>query len=308
MQKTKIVILGLGGVGGYYGGRLAAKYENNSQIAICFIARNAHLEAIKEKGLHVITDDENFYGKPAIATDKPEEIGICDYVIIATKSYDLKSSINQIRACIDKNTVILPLLNGGNISEQISEILPENKVWSGLSYIVSRKTAPGEITTKGDFSTMVFGCDCNDEKRLKEFETIALNAGIDARLSKNIRFDVWRKFFFISVSASLTSYFNITFNELVNTEEKKQFTLNFAKEFLSVAKSEGIDLGKTAQESIVDRMTTIPAGTTSSMHSDFLAGSTTEVENLTGLIVRLAQKNHISVPLYDKVYAELKSR
>ncbi|MGC3979554.1 MAG: 2-dehydropantoate 2-reductase [Paludibacteraceae bacterium] len=308
MNTIKIAILGLGGVGGFYGGKLAYKYEKDEQIKIYFIARGAHLDAIKEKGLHVVTDYENFYAKPALATDSAEEIGVCDYVIIATKSYDLKSSIDNIRACIGKNTVILPLLNGGNIAEKIRFIVPQNTVWEGLSYIVSRKTAPGEIQTYGVFHKMVFGCDGEELERLTFFEALAKKADIDIHLSTNIRESVWRKFYFISVSASLTSYFNITFNDLVNTETNKLFTAKFAEEFLMVAEHEGIQLGENALQDVLKRSEALPPGSTASMHSDFLQGGDTEVETLTGEVVRLAHKHQLQVPLYEKVYNELKSR
>ena len=166
MQTIKIAILGLGGVGGYYGGKLAKRFRDTSHVEIYFIARGEHLEAIKEYGIHIINENEDFFAKPKLATSDAAEIGPVDYLIITTKSYDLKSSIDQIRPCIDKNTVILPLLNGGDITERIREILPGNTVWSGCSYIVSRRTEPGVIRTSGPFLRLVFGCDGGEDERL----------------------------------------------------------------------------------------------------------------------------------------------
>ena len=99
-----------------------------------------------------------------------------------------------------------------------------------------------------------------------------------------------------------------TFNELVNTKENKEMTIRFAKEFLSVAQAEGIDLGENPLEHIVNRSEVLPVGTTTSMHSDFKAGRSTELETLTGVVIELAHKHKISVPLYQKVYDELKNR
>lgn len=306
MQKTKIALLGLGGVGGYYGGKLAKKYENDENVDIYFIARGEHLKAIREAGIHIISNDEDFYAKPALATSHPEEIGECDYVIIATKSYDLKPSIEKLKPCIGERTVIVPLLNGGNITEKVREILPENTVWSGLSYIVSRRTAPGEIRTSGTFHKMVFGCECKDDVRLKRFEKLVQEADIDAEWSVNVRESVWKKFYFISVTASLTSYFDVTFNDLPKTEERRNFAVEFSREFLSVARKEGVHFDESAVEDVVKRSQILPEGTTTSMHSDFQRGSNTEVETLTGEIVRLAHKHKLKVPLYEKVYEELK--
>ncbi|MFV0471695.1 MAG: ketopantoate reductase family protein [Paludibacteraceae bacterium] len=308
MKLCKIAILGLGGVGGYYGAKLAKRYENNNEVRIFFIVRGEHLKAIQKRGVHLTTDEEDFYASPQLATDTSEDIGMCDYVIVTTKSYDLHSSINQIKSCIGKDTVILPLLNGGNISKKISELLPKSKVWSGLSYIVSRKTAPGEIVTTGSLRRMVFGCECEDNERLNHFEQLMKNADIDAVWSKNIRESVWKKFYFISVTASLTSYFNVGFNELVETDERQTFVAGFAQEFISVAEKEGISLGKDTLNELLNRSNNLPTGTTTSMHSDFMTGENTEVETLTGEIVCLAHKHNVQTPLYEKVYKELKSR
>lgn len=306
MEPIKIAILGIGGVGGYFGGKLARKYDvANEFVKIYFIARGEHLLAIKKNGLHVITDEEEFTAFPTLATDKPAEIGVCNYLIITTKSYDLKSSIENIKPCIRENTVILPLLNGGNISEKIREILPKNKVWDGLSYIVSRKTAPGEIRTSGIYHKMTFGNVFSDEKRLESFEKLVKDAKIDATWSKDIRKSVWQKFYFISVSASLTSYFDVSFNDIVNKEEIISFTEEFANEFLQVAQSEGVNLDEKDKQDVMKRLRALPEGSTASMHSDFLQGNNTEVETLTGEIVRLAHKHHLQVPLYEKVYRKL---
>ncbi|MHB9056151.1 MAG: ketopantoate reductase family protein [Paludibacteraceae bacterium] len=308
MGKIKIAFLGLGGVGGFYGGKLAKRYSGSGNIGIYFIARGEHLKAIQESGLHIITGEEDFIAKPDLATDEPEKIGVVDYVIITTKSYDLKSSVSQIRYCIDNHTVILPLLNGGDITERIREILPDNTIWSGCSYIVSRKTQPGLIRVSGTLSKLLFGYDKGENEQLKSFERLLQEANIDAHLSSNIRETIWRKFFFISVSASLTSYYDISFNELVDTEEYLNMTVGMAEEFLKVAKAECIDLGENAVEQVVNRSEILPKGTTTSMHSDFKTDHQTEVETLTGVIVRLAQKHGIYVPLYDTVYNNLKNR
>jgi len=308
MKTTKIVILGMGGVGGFYGGKLAKRYAGSSNIGIYFIARGQHLHTIQQSGIQIITDTEDFIAKPTLATDNADEIGVVDYIIIATKSYHLKSSIDQIRPCIGANTVIIPLLNGGDITERISKILPDNIIWSGCSYIVSRRIAPGIIRTSGTFHKLIFGFDGGENQQLHNFEKLLQEAEIDINYSKKIRESVWRKFFFISVSASLTSYLNCTFNELVNTKENKEMTIRFAKEFLLVAQAEGIDLGENPLEHIVNRSEVLPVGTTTSMHSDFKAGRSTELETLTGVVIELAHKHKISVPLYQEVYDELKNR
>ena len=240
MEKIKVAILGLGGVGGFYGGKLARRFGKSSNVGVYFITRGEHLEAIRKNGIRVISDQDDFTAKPDLATDNPSEIGVMDYIILTTKSYDLADSIEFIKPCIGEKTVLLPLLNGGDITERIRQILPENIVWSGCSYIVSRKTDPGIIKSSGSYAKFVFGYDKGENEQLKAFENLLKEADIDVVLSKNIRESIWKKFFFISVSASLTSYFDVGFNELVDTEERLNMTVGMAEEFLKVAKSEGI--------------------------------------------------------------------
>lgn len=308
MKKMNIAILGLGGVGGFYGGKLAKRYENSEHVAISFIARGAHLDAIRKGGLRIITDNDEFVTHPALATDNPHEIGIADYVILTTKSYDLAASIELLKPCINDDTIILPLLNGGDITERIRELLPKNTVWSGCSYIVSRRTQPGVIKSTGDFAKLVFGYDQGINEQLISFERLLREAEIDVLLAENIREEIWKKFFFISVSASLTSYFDVSFNELVDTEERLQTTQKVAEEFVKVAEAEGINLGENPVEQIVSRSGALPKDTTTSMHSDFKAGNRTEVETLTGVIVKLGKKHQLHTPLYETVYKKLKEK
>lgn len=306
MGKIKIAVLGLGGVGGFYGGKLAKRFEDSSNVGVYFIARGAHLDAIRENGIRVISDGDDFTAKPSLATDNPAEIGIMDYIILTTKSYDLTDSIEFIKPCIGDKTVLLPLLNGGDITERIRRIVPKNTVWSGCSYIVSRKVEPGVIKSSGSYTKLVFGYDQGTNEQTKLFEKLLKEADIDVFLSPNIRESIWRKFFFISVSASLTSYFNVGFNELVDTQERLNTTVGMAEEFLKVAKAEGITLDENAAEEVVARSEVLPAGATTSMHSDFQAGNRTELETLTGVVVQLAQKHRIRVPIYETVYNKLK--
>jgi 2-dehydropantoate 2-reductase len=119
--QLKIVIAGIGGVGGYFGGLLARAYAGNDDIEVHFIARGAHLKKIQDHGLTVIKGDVDFIAKPFLATDHLTEIGIADYIIICTKSYDLAEMLNQLAPCIGTKTVLLPLLNGVEAVEKIRE-------------------------------------------------------------------------------------------------------------------------------------------------------------------------------------------
>ena len=231
-MKTKIVIVGLGGVGGFYGGLLAKRYADDPSMEIYFVARGAHLKKVQENGLKVITETGSFIAKPTLATDNVSEIGIADYVILATKSYDLDATVLQIRPCVGQNTVILPLLNGIDNSTRIRALLPGIEVWNGCAYIVARLNEPGVVESSGNLHRFNFGYENKTSERLIAFEKLLKDAGIDATFYENILSVIWTKFFFISATASLTSYFNVSFGALLTDETRKTTLINLLEELL----------------------------------------------------------------------------
>lgn len=306
-MKTKIAVVGIGGVGGYYGGLLAQRYFDDPDVDIYFVARGAHLQKIKENGLKVITENGSFIAHPTLATDNVSEIGIVDYVILCTKSYDLKEGIAQIQPCVGVTTVILPLLNGMDISERIRAILPTNEVWDGCVYIVGRLNEPGIVESSGGLHDLFFGYQHHQSERLTFMEKLMKDAGIKATLSDNIRAVIWRKFIFISTTASLTSYFNVGFRDLLANESLRPTTMKFMNEVAAVAKAEGVVFEHDIIETTVRHIERLPFGTTSSMHSDFKAGRNTELNSLTEIVIETAKKYGIPTPTYEKVYETLKN-
>ena len=308
-MKTKIVIVGLGGVGGYYGGMLAKKYTNNPTIDIYFVARGAHLKKVQEKGLTLITETGTFQIYPTLATDNVAEIGIVDYIIMTPKSYDLESTVDQIRPMVGANTVILPLLNGIDNSSRIRALLPETEVWQGCCYIVARLNEPGIVESSGNVHRLQFGYELKKtNERLLQFENCLKDAGIEAFYHEDIMHIIWTKFFFISSTASLTSYFDVSFGALLTDKVRKSTLINLLEELLLVANAEGAKIEHAVIDKVIHQLEKLPFETTSSMHSDFKVGKTTEVHGLTGSVVKLGIKNAINTPIYEKVYKELCSR
>ncbi|MBK7819315.1 MAG: hypothetical protein IPJ60_18615 [Sphingobacteriaceae bacterium] len=129
-----------------------------------FLARGKHLQAIKDKSLKIIKGRFEFIATPHLASDDPNEIGIANFIIICTKTYDLNSIIDQLKPCIDKNTIILPLLNGVDACEKIKTLLPLNTVLNGCVYIVSRLKEAGVIENSGNIETLYFGVDGTPDK------------------------------------------------------------------------------------------------------------------------------------------------
>jgi len=302
-KKIKIVIAGIGGVGGYFGGLLAKKYETSDSVEICFLARGEHLRKIRENGLKVIHGTTEFIARPAIITDNAYETGIADYILICTKSYDLDETIEQLKPCIDENTILLPLLNGVESVDRIKRILPRTTVLDGCVYIVSSVKEVGVIENSGINQKLFFGPGSNDS-RLHWLEKIMLDAGIEATLSDSISTIVWEKFIFIASIATATSYFNCSIGKLL--EQNENTLVQLIEEVKLIALANGISFNPNITANIVNYNKLLPNNSTSSMHRDYQnLKPKTEVETLTGYIVRAGRDFGIQTPAFNKAYIQL---
>ena len=308
MKKIKILVAGIGGVGGYFGGKLATQYAGSNEVEVNFFARGENEKAIREKGLFVESTKGDFTAYPTKVTSNPAEIGIADLILCCTKGYDLESTIKQLKPCINEGTVILPVLNGVDPYEKIKNVLPENEVWEGCVYIVSRLFAPGHVKETGNITILDFGAQNGSPEKLRLFSQIFSKAGFEARLSDNILDTIWEKYSFIATVATLTAYLDTNIGTILETEEYKNLLLSLFDELLAVAKAHGVKLPEGIVQKNIDIMASLPYETTASMHTDYLNGKPTEVDSITGYMVRLGKKLQVPTPTYEKVYVALQKR
>ena len=258
MTKTKILIAGIGGVGGYFGGLLAKHYFANTNVEIFFLTRGEHLSEIRTRGLIVRKGDIEFIAKPKLATDNPVEIGIVDFIIICTKNFDLEQTIQQLFPCINTDTIILPLLNGVDSKERIQNILPGNIILDGCAYIVSRLTDDGEIKNSGNIEKLFFGLDHFENERILFLESVFKEAEIEATFSKDISSIIWEKFIFISPVATATSYFNNNKGTLLADNGKFDLLKTLIEEVKQLAKTKKIKVSDDITEKILNILMALP--------------------------------------------------
>ena len=300
-MKTRIGILGLGGVGGYFGGLLAKTYFKSDEVEIIFIARGETQIAITENGLKVITDDLETVVYPKLVSNNPDEIGKLDYLICATKTYDIEESLLSLKKCITLKTVILPLYNGVDAPERIKKIFPENEVLQGCVYIISMIISPGTIRKIGFYEKLFFGSKTIPISKLEELQLIFKNAKIESYLVENIEETVWEKFIFISALASATSYLNQNIGEILINKESKEIYVALLYEIEAVAKAKGLQLPTDIVDQTIIKLEKSPKNATSSMNRDLLAGNKTEVTSLTQFVVNEGLKYGVKTPLYEKI-------
>lgn len=305
MGKLRIAFSGIGGVGGYYGGLLTARYQGTEKADLFFIARGENLRAIQADGLRVKTGLRTLHAFPALATDRPEEIGgPVDYLFCCTKNYDLEENIAQLAPIIGPKTVIIPLLNGVDAAERVRAMLPGHEVWKGCVYIGARLTQPGWVEKFTSKEQIFFGNDLPSSPENREKQTKLLKILTYARLNAfnpaDIDLRIWKKFFLISTAATITSFFNQPVSEALAQHGDMFITLG--AELRSVAEAQGIALPDDIVFTSLEAQQGMPAGATTSMHEDFRQGKPTELEYLTGYVIRKAAELGVDVPTYRFMY------
>lgn len=306
MSKIRIAISGIGAVGGYYGGMLAHHYKDSSTVEIAFISRGENMKAIKEKGLQIKDADNSFRVFPELITDKPEDIGVVNFLLCCTKSYDLSENLSKLNALIDEKTIIVPFLNGADITEQIEELFPDNQVWKGCVYIGSRLIEPGVIHKFSSKERLFFGSETGNKKQQELLLSLLLEAGINAFNPRDITHRIWKKFFMISTAATITSYYDLPINEVMQEHYDKFKTL--CTELKMIATAKGIKLADNIIECTLETQKMMPPGSITSMHNDFRQKRNTELDNLTGYVVRQALSLDIDAPCYEMMYKSLATK
>ncbi len=307
-KNFRIAVLGIGGVGGYFGGKLAAHFADSNEVEIIFIARGENKKAIKHNGLKVITNESEIITRPKLVTKEANEIGEVDLLLICTKAYDLEESILKFKDCIGSQTAILPLLNGVDNSDKIKEILPDADVWKGCAYIASRLIAFGVIKVDSEIKLLQFGGSQFGNEKPQKFEKLLKSADINGEAIEDIDKAIWEKFIFISSLATLTSFLDTNAGGINSSVENQQLLNDLIGEVTHLAKAKKINVDENIAQMTFERIKGLSGEITSSMHSDFMRKGKTEVETLTGFVVREAELLKIATPVYARLYEDLRKR
>jgi 2-dehydropantoate 2-reductase len=298
---VKLAVYGTGGVGGYFGGRLA-----RAGVDVHLIARGAHLEALQEHGLKVMSTKGDFHVELP-ASDDPADVGPCDYVLFTVKSFDNDAAAPRLRPLLGERTAVISFQNGIDNDEEIESALGPGHVMGGAAYIFSRIAEPGVIAHTAGPARIVFGeMDGTRSERAQQFLDACLEADIDAELSNDIRRVLWDKFAFICAQAGMTAAVRLPIGALRTVEESWDAFKRVVEEVCAVAAVDGIELpGDAAQRHALFAEGLEPTGY-SSLYDDLSSGRRMELEALHGTVVRRARRHGIPVPVTETIYAILK--
>ncbi|MEM7551420.1 MAG: 2-dehydropantoate 2-reductase [Bacteroidota bacterium] len=298
----KILIYGIGGIGGYFGGRIAL-----TDHEVTFIARGKHLEAILDKGLQVKSINGDFVVSNAKVVDSVEGLPAQDLILICVKAWQVKEVAPTLNNVIKDNTVVLPLQNGISAPEYLRASIPDKHILGGLCRIFSKVQEAGVIEHSGYEPSVTFG-ELNGtlSNRVKEIDMIFKNAGFVSELTQEILVEMWKKYLFINATSSVGSVTRVPFGVMRTNEYSKKLLINVLNEMFEVSKKLQIGLPKDITKRIMSFIDTLPEDATASMQRDIMNGLPSELEDQTGAIIRLGKQNQVPTSTNQFIYDALK--
>ncbi len=297
----RIAVVGIGGVGGFFGGKLAQAGED-----VLFIARGKTLEALRSHGLRVDSINGDFRVEHANATDDPSTAGIVDAVIIATKAWQVREAAEQIKPMVGPDTIVVPLENGMDAPDDLVQGLGREHVLGGLCALVSYIVEPGHIRHAAAEPLIMFGrLDRQPDARAERLRDAFVRVGVNASIPPDILHSMWTKFLFIAPLSAIGAVTRVPVGAWRSVPETRVMAEAALRELIAVARARGADLADEALATTMQRYDGLAADATSSMQRDIADGKPSELEGQVGAVVRMALETGVSAPVNAFLYASL---
>ncbi len=301
VSSMRFGIVGAGGVGGYFGGRLAQAGND-----VTFIARGGHLEALQTRGLRIESPDGPMVINPVRATDEASSVGPVETVIVAVKTWQLSDAIESMRPLMGGNTAVLPLLNGVDASDQLADAFGEDRALNGLCRIISHRSAPGVVTHVGAVPTIVLGerSDARSE-RVEKIAAVLQAAGVTVDIPEKIQVALWTKLLFVVSLGGVGAVTRASTGVVRSTPESRQMLEGAMCEIRDVAEGRGVPLPEDIVETALSFIDGMPAQAMASLHRDIVDGRPSELDAWTGTVVRLGKEAKVPTPINACIFASL---
>jgi 2-dehydropantoate 2-reductase len=297
----RIAIIGAGGVGGYFGGKLA-----NGGADVVFIVRGATLEAMRTRGLRVDSIKGDFLIEHPNATDDPASVGNVDAIFVTVKAWQIEEVAEQIKPMIGENTMIIPLENGIDAADQLAAIVGRGHVLGGLCGIVSFIAAPGHIRHAGADPFVMFGeLDNRRTPRSEQLRDECLRAGVQADIPSDIHHALWSKFVFIAAMSGIGAATRVPIGIWRSMPETRDLATRAIREIVALASARGVDLGAEAVDRTLARFDGLNADATSSLQRDIIDGKPSELDAQLGAVVRLGRDAGVPTPVCEMLHTLL---
>jgi 2-dehydropantoate 2-reductase len=289
----KIAVMGSGGVGGYFGARLA-----KGGADVHFVARGAHLAAMRRDGVAIEGGPDPIQVPRVSATDEPADIGIADLVLFAVKLWDTQDALRLIRPMVGPNTAIVSFQNGVLKDDYLCAAYDPRQIMGGVTYVATTIDRPGVIRQTGTMQRLVFGeFDGVSSPRAEALLAAARAGGINAEISADIRREIWEKFVFLVGLSGTTTTMRTTIGPIRENPRTRAFLRDIMREVVAVGRAHGVGLDPDLADKRLAHADGLPAEMTSSMHHDFERGNRLEVPWLSGGVAELGAKVGVPTPL-----------
>jgi 2-dehydropantoate 2-reductase len=297
--------MGAGAVGGFYGAALA-----RSGHAVTFVARGAHLAAMRARGLAIRSDGRVAVLHPVQAVSDPAEAsGDVDWVLFTVKGYDTDAAARRLRPAIGPGVPVLSLQNGVESGERLGAVLGADRILVGTTVISTSVAAPGVINQANALQRIELGEPSGAiTPRVETIARAFRDAGAEVRMTTDVRRSVWEKFVRLAPGATVTSATQATIGAVRSTAEGLALYRTLIAETVAVGRAAGADLPPDAVETAVRLIQALPDGMKTSMQLDFERRRRVELEDITGAVVRLGRRLGVATPVYDLIYAVLRVR
>jgi 2-dehydropantoate 2-reductase len=297
----RIAVFGTGGVGGYFGGRLAQAGED-----VVFIARGDHLKAMLEHGLRVDSVKGDFMVNPVQATDDPAQVGIVDVVLVGIKAWQVPEAVESMRPMIGPDTAVLPLQNGLEAPTQLATVLGERHVLGGLCGLMTFIAGPGHICHAGVEPFIKFGeMDNRSSQRVEKLREAFARAGVTVEVPPDIQVAMWMKFLFITSFSGLGSMTRAPVGVWRRLPETRQMAEEALQEIKTLAEAQDVSLPEDTINMIMGMFDGLPPAATTSMQRDVMEGRPSELDALIGVVVRFGKETDVATPLHRFLYNSL---
>ncbi|RXM53278.1 MULTISPECIES: ketopantoate reductase family protein [unclassified Chryseobacterium] len=308
MNKKHIVIVGLGGVGGYFGFKINQVNEASGKYTVSFVARGETYDKVKENGLVLLSPEHpNDRTHPNAIEQNISDIKNPDLVFICVKEYDLENVCRQLKEVITKDTILLPMMNGANIYDRIRKIIPDHVILPTCIYVASHIKERGTVEHKGKAGKMIVGRDPEHFSSDIAWVTDLLQESkIDFDFKDNSITDIWTKFIFIASFGLVTAKHNSSIGTVCTDEKQKQEATEIMKEIKKIADKKDIQLVEDIIEKTFEKASTFPFETPTSLQLDIHSGKKeNELELFAGAVLKYGKDVHIDTPFTQKIYNEI---
>jgi 2-dehydropantoate 2-reductase len=308
MNKKHIVIVGLGGVGGYFGFKINQVNEASGKYTVSFVARGETYNKVKENGLVLLSPEHpNDRTHPNAIVQNISDIQKPDLVLICVKEYDLENVCKQLKEVITQDTVLLPMMNGADIYDRIRKIIPDHVILPTCIYVASHIKERGTVEHKGKSGKMIVGRDPEHFSSDIAWVTDLLQESkIDFDFKDNSITDIWTKFIFIASFGLVTAKHNSSIGTVCTDEKQKQEATGIMKEIKQIADQKEIQLAEDIIEKTFEKASTFPFETPTSLQLDIHSGKKeNELELFAGAVLKYGKDVHIDTPFTQKIYHEI---